>query len=666
MRRLRARPWLGRAAPYRLAGSGDADFPLRLDVEGAAGRWLVLSYSSDPLAPPLRPLLRILIAEGGPQDFVLPGMAADTACWLGLLPRDATEIRIAPPEGFAVHRVALRSHASVLGEALLRRPRRLPAALLALVRGDARRYRDSLRGACAAVARRGFRAWAATRAAPVPRLTTRQLLHVFIPVRTGEEGAVTHTLAALRRQEGASCQVLIAAEAGAGPCAPDLARVEWDEARPLRDLLGPGPTCLLLPGDTPRPDALATLGAALVRDPGAALAYGDGLTPTGQPVLRPDWSPDLALATLYPGRPCLLSADLIARIGDAPAGPIVDAAGTLALRAALASGHAVHLPRILGEEIHAPWPPERHRAVAERLFADAGVPASPRVEAGAVHLQWPLPEPAPRVSIVIPTRDRLDLIARACAGVLQGTDYPTIELVIVDNGSTEPAVLAHYETLRADPRVRFVAHPQPFNFSAMVNAGVAAATGSVVVLLNNDVAVLRPDWLGALVRQACRPGVGAVGAKLLYGDGTLQHAGVVVGLGGRAGHILRGRAADTPGHLGQLRVAHEVSGVTAACLAVERNKYEAVGGFDAEAFPIDFNDVDFCLRLDAAGYKTVWTPAALLAHLESVSRGPSVGPARARFEAEAARFTARWRERIRHDPFYHPALSLTTFGEDLE
>ena len=200
----------------------------------------------------------------------------------------------------------------------------------------------------------------------------------------------------------------------------------------------------------------------------------------------------------------------------------------------------------------------------------------------------------------------------------------------------------------------------------MVNAGVAVATGAVVVLLNNDIAVRDGTWLEEMVRQAVRPEVGAVGAKLLFGDGTLQHAGVVVGLGGRAGHILRRRPADTPGHLGGLRVAHEVSAVTAACLAVSASKYRAVGGFDADAFAVDFNDVDFCLRLQAAGWKCIWTPAATLSHFESVSRGPAVGAKRQRFEAEARRFVERWGTVIRHDPYYHPALSLTTFGEDLE
>jgi GT2 family glycosyltransferase len=349
-----------------------------------------------------------------------------------------------------------------------------------------------------------------------------------------------------------------------------------------------------------------------------------------------------------------------------PVGPMAEAALTIETAAIVAGVRGAHVPRILartaGDVLDAPARARALDARLERLAASARA----AFRNGAVQLNWTLPLPAPKASIVIPSRDRIDLIERVCRGVLHETAYADLELIIVDNGSTDPAVLAHYEQLRRDLRVRILIDPRPFNFAAMVNDGVAASTGAVVVLLNNDVAVLEPGWLDAMVRQASRPEVGAVGAKLLYADGTLQHAGVVVGLGGRAGHILRRRPGDTPGHLGRLCAAHEVSAVTAACLAVAREKYLAVGGFDAETFPVDFNDVDFCLRLGAAGWKTVWTPAATLAHLESVSRGPSVGAKRARFEQEAARFSERWRDVIRHDPYYHPALSLTTFGEDLE
>ncbi|MGT2478651.1 glycosyltransferase family 2 protein [Methylobacterium oryzae CBMB20] len=366
-----------------------------------------------------------------------------------------------------------------------------------------------------------------------------------------------------------------------------------------------------------------------------------------------------------PGRPLLLSRPFVARSLPSRVGPLAQA--TLAVETAAASAGAAvaHVPRILARTVdEAPDLPARAQALDAHLSRH-GAPARATVRDGAVRLDWPLPEPAPKVSIVIPSRDGLELITRVCRGVLHETAYPLLELIIIDNGSTDPAVLAHYETLRADPRVRIRIDPQPFNFAAMVNAGVAEASGMVVVLLNNDVAVLDPGWLDAMVRQACRPDVGAVGAKLLYGDGTLQHAGVVVGLGGRAGHILRRRPGDTPGHLGRLRVAHEVAAVTAACLAVSREKYRAVGGFDAEAFPVDFNDVDFASRLGAAGWKTVWTPDAtsrISNPSAAVPRSARSGPVSSR---RPPRFSERWRDVIRHDPFYHPALSLTTFGEDL-
>jgi O-antigen biosynthesis protein len=508
-----------------------------------------------------------------------------------------------------------------------------------------------------------FPSWLAARARParIPVLGLR--IRCLVLARPGETAALAATLDALLAQTHPA-QALCVVWDGDGPETPDPRALHrrWDPHISANDMLaGAEALCLLRAGDIPAPDALALLAQAL---PQADLAYGDAIGPDGTPHLKPDWSPDLALATGYPGRPLLLARALLAASGPGPVGPMAQV--PLAIDLAAVSARAAHVPRVLARTVDDFLDPAaRAEALGARLNSQSS-PIRAAFRDGAVRLDWPLPDPAPKVSVVIPSRDGLDLITRVCRGVLHETAYPSLELIIVDNGSTDPAVLAHYETLRADPRVRIRIDPQPFNFAAMVNAGVAEASGAVIVLLNNDVAVLEPGWLEAMVRQACRPEVGAVGAKLLYGDGTLQHAGVVVGLGGRAGHILRRRPGDTPGHLGRLRVAHEVSAVTAACLAVAREKYLAVGGFDAEAFPVDFNDVDFCLRLGAAGWKTVWTPDATLAHLESVSRGPSVGAKRARFEEEAARFSERWRAVIRHDPFYHPALSLTTFGEDLE
>ncbi|WP_132255997.1 glycosyltransferase family 2 protein [Methylobacterium segetis] len=664
-----ARPWLGRATPFSLEPTDDPVFTRRLRIPAAGeGDWITLTVLGDPSKAPLRPMLRLLRAGRPDEEFLLPGVTEGAAHWLGYLPAGLREIRLAAGPGLRLDRVGLRTRASVFMECLFKRPRRFPAALYTFLRRDERRFRDILRGSCAVTPLARYAAWAAARTGPPAKTPdpTAGPLRILIPAGGGEGAGLARTLASLRAQAHPGWQALVLHAAGGRHVPNDDPRVAQRPFAPdetLADLVEASDAILpLSPGDALRPEALARLGARLHARSDLDLVYADALDPDGRPLLKPDWSPDLALATAYVGRPALYSARLLLRAGgsaaDAPA-----LVGALAI--ATASARAVeHVPQVLCD-LAAPASAPSAEEVG-RVLAAIASPAIAEAREGGVLLRWPLPDPAPLVSVVIPSRDRIDLIARVCRGVLQETGYAALELVIVDNGSTDPAVLAHYEALRRDDRVRIVPHPEPFNFSAMVNAGVAAAAGEVVVLLNNDVAVLGAGWLEAMVRQACRPEVGAVGAKLLYGDGRLQHAGVVVGLGGRAGHSLRRRPAGSPGRLGQLCVAHEVSAVTAACLAVRRDRYQAVGGFDAEAFPVDFNDVDFCLRLGAAGWKTVWTPEAELAHLESVSRGPAVGAARRRFEAEAARFSERWRAIIRHDPFYHPALSVTTFGEDLE
>ncbi len=643
----------------------DPEYDRRLVLPDHPVGWIVLSYSGDPAAPPRRPILRVLRGpDDAVQDFVLPGASQGLAHWLGLIPSDAREIRLSAGADFALERVGARHEAGVLAQCLLRRPWRCLAALYERARGSDRRYRDILRGTCAVTPMVRFPSWAAARSRPAGLPPSALRIGCLLLARPGEAavlGAARDALAAqTHRPEWVSV-----AWSGAPPPSEDgpVSHRAWDDAAGFDDLLRDADAlCLLRPGDVLEPEALALLAHTLSD---ADIAYGDAIGPDGRPQLKPDWSPDLALATGYPGFPLLLSKTWLSASPGRPVGPMEEIGLAIAAAATTRAARVAHVPRILARTVG-----DGLDASARAAALDARRSGWPSLRAeihdGAVHLKWPLPDPAPLVSIVIPSRDRLDLITRVCRGVLHETAYAAIELIIVDNGSTDPAVLDHYASLRDDPRVRILMDPQPFNFAAMVNAGVGAASGAIVVLLNNDVAVLEPGWLEAMVRQACRPDVGAVGAKLLYGDGTLQHAGVVVGLGGRAGHILRRRPGDTPGHLGRLRVAHEVSAVTAACLAVARDKYLAVGGFDAESFPVDFNDVDFCLRLGAAGWKTVWTPAATLAHLESVSRGPSVGAKRTRFEQEAARFSERWRAVIRHDPFYHPALSVTTFGEDLE
>ncbi|MFY9294245.1 MAG: glycosyltransferase family 2 protein, partial [Methylorubrum rhodinum] len=277
---------------------------------------------------------------------------------------------------------------------------------------------------------------------------------------------------------------------------------------------------------------------------------------------------------------------------------------------------------------------------------------------GFNRLVRPLPEPAPLVSVVIPTRDRAELLAVALDGLFSGTDYPALEAIVVDNDSREEATAALFARYVAEPRLRVLPVPGPFNFSDLSNRGAAAARGGVLLFLNNDIAVMEPGWLAELVSIACEPDVGAVGAKLLYPDGTLQHGGIVLGIGGVAGHSHLGIAGDAPGYFARMQLTQEVSAVTGACLAIRAEVFSQVGGFDAAALAVAFNDVDLCLRLRAAGYRNVWTPFARLVHHESMSRGPEDTPEkRARFEAESRVMRERWGAELRSDPYYNPNLS---------
>ncbi|WP_342151243.1 glycosyltransferase family 2 protein [Methylorubrum sp. SB2] len=660
--------WQGRATPFSLTANDDPLFDRRLVLPPETlGGWIVLRYALAVEGRPQRPLLRLRRSGGRIDRFVLPGVALGRAFWLGYLPADCEGIEIAAGAGFTLERVGARSSNNVFAECLAKRPLHAAGALRALLRRDERRWRDSLRGACAVTPLSGYAAWREARGEAPPPETPAPDIRIRL-VLAGEgapPAAVADTLAALTVQSHANWTLHLS---GAAPVSdPRIHATAWYPEATALSLCGDADFFgILRPGDRLAPQALALLTAS-IRESDPDLIYADDEVGEAVPAprLKPDWSPDLARVGGVLGAPALVARTFLAGLPPRPVGAPDSFATALELDACEAT-RVVHLPRILCRRAFGPDDTAQRAALLDARLSAAGDPARPVVRDGVLDLHRPRPEPAPLVSIVIPSRDRSDLITRVTADVLERTDYPAIELIVVDNGSTDPAVLALYERLRADPRVRIEPFPHPFNFAAMVNRGAEIACGKILVLLNNDVAVLRPDWLDAMVAQAVRPEVGAVGAKLLYADGRLQHAGVVVGLGGEAGHILRRRPAEAPSHLGRMRVAHEVSAVTAACLAVGADKYRAVGGFDAGNFAVDFNDVDFCLRLGAAGWKTVWTPHAVLSHLESVSRGRPSGAARQRFEREAAAFAERWRDAIRHDPFYHPALSLTTFGEDLE
>ncbi|MEI7869337.1 MAG: glycosyltransferase [Candidatus Methylumidiphilus sp.] len=274
-------------------------------------------------------------------------------------------------------------------------------------------------------------------------------------------------------------------------------------------------------------------------------------------------------------------------------------------------------------------------------------------------VRFPLPYPEPRVCIIIPTHNKLDLLRPCIDSIFTRTQYSNYEILVVDNNSDKADVIDYLNGLERRNNIRVLRDSRPFNFSALSNAAVAQTEAEFVLLLNNDVAVISPNWLGEMVAVASRPGIGAVGARLWFPDDTLQHGGVLLGLDDIAGHAHLGLKRDSPGYCGRASLMQSMSAVTAACLLVRRSLYLGVGGFDEPNLAVDFNDVDFCLKLREAGYRNVWTPSAELYHYESASRVTDLSPAQIeRFQAEVAFMKKKWGKLLQADPAYNPNLTL--------
>jgi GT2 family glycosyltransferase len=293
-------------------------------------------------------------------------------------------------------------------------------------------------------------------------------------------------------------------------------------------------------------------------------------------------------------------------------------------------------------------------------FRRRGIPAEVAITNGwKPQIRYPLLDPLPLVSLLVPTKDRLVLLEKCVSGLLDRTRYSNIEIVILDNDSCEPETLSYLAAVISNPRVRVVRCPGEFNFAAINNLGVSLARGTVIGLINSDIEVIDRDWLHELVRHALRPNVGVVGAKLLYPDGTVQHAGVVLGITGVAGHIFRHILNEESGYFHRAQLTQELSAVTGACIVMRKECYLQVAGMDDTNLKVAFNDLDLCLKIRQAGYDVVWTPHALLYHAESASRGSDDTPGNIeRFLTEIGVIQGRWSAALACDPFYSPNLTV--------
>ena len=301
------------------------------------------------------------------------------------------------------------------------------------------------------------------------------------------------------------------------------------------------------------------------------------------------------------------------------------------------------------------------RAVNEHLGRTGWNAEMVLTETGSIRqLRFAMPpDQQALVSIIIPTRNGRELVQRCIESILSKSSYARYEIILIDNASDDAVAVDYFKQLSGHPCIRVLRDDRRFNYSALNNAAVQHARGELICLLNNDTEVISPDWLQQLAVYATRPEIGAVGARLWYPDDTLQHGGVILGIGGVAGHSHKGLPMGAAGYFGRATTAQTLSAVTAACLMVRRSVYQEVGGLD-EALAIAFNDTDFCLRVRAAGYRNVWTPSAELYHHESASRGYEDSPEkRQRFGEEVRFMQRRWGSDLLTDPAYSPNLTLS-------
>jgi GT2 family glycosyltransferase len=426
------------------------------------------------------------------------------------------------------------------------------------------------------------------------------------------------------------------------------------------------------------PDALYWVVKELNDHPDAALLYSDEdkLDFGGariMPYFKCDWNYDLFLSHNLITHLGVYRTDVVRQIGGFRTGFEGAQDYDLALRFIdrIEPAQIRHIPRVLyhwrmlagstavgaGEKEYAA---ERARLAVqehlERKSIAADVDTVPQMAVQRV--RYRLPQPRALVSIIIPTRNGQKLVRQCVESIRAKTTYAPYEILLVDNGSDDGAAVAYFRALRDRGVVRLLEDPQPFNFSRINNEAAVQALGEYLVFLNNDIEVITADWLGEMVSHAQRPEIGAVGAKLWYPNDTIQHAGLVL-VAGLAGHAHHGRKRGDHGYFSRASLTQSLSAVTAACLCVRKIVFDEIGGFD-ETLAVAFNDVDLCLRIQAAGYRNLYTPYAELYHHESASRGYEDTPEKMqRFQSEADILRARWMPVLMSDPYYSPNLTLS-------
>jgi GT2 family glycosyltransferase/uncharacterized protein YbaR (Trm112 family)/SAM-dependent methyltransferase len=580
--------------------------------------------------------------------------------------------------------------AGALGQAALRRvsPGRRSASSTMPVQDSPVEVEKPVQPAQDTGAHDAYRAWAAEHAPDAETLQAQHqiaevfpkqpLIGVLLAASAEEIQALGNTLASLQEQSYPNWQSYIAGPAGAEIQAQLPAHVQADErihylttapeaasVACLQQAFDDSRTDLVLfmqPGDRLSPQAFYQAVYRLNDEPRTDLIYfdEDWLAPDGierhDPLFKPDWSPELMLSLNYIGSP-LVRRSLVQEAGGLDAEMQDAYLWDLALRCSEKTEHILHIPQVLyhrsaHSEDLAPQTTPAQRCLVNHL-ARRGI-QNARIDTpapGQYHALWPLK--GDKVSVIIPTKNRLEMLEKCLPPLLEDTDYPDFEVILVDNDSDE-AVQDYYRRLQSEyapERLRVVDYPGQFNYNTANNLGASQARGELLLFLNNDIQALDSGWLKEMSRWAERPEIGAVGAKLLYPQGTIQHAGVVMGMGAYAGHVFFQAPAEANGPFGSVDWYRDYNAVTAACLMTRRQVFEETGGFD-ESYQLAMSDVELCLRIRRAGYRIMYTPYARLIHYEGSTRSGHI-PA-----LDLTLAYLHMREYVQDgDPYYNPNLS---------
>lgn len=624
------------------------------------GSLVEIIYRTSFWDEPVRPVFRFRSSAGECRDQIAPGAVAGMAILKTRIPSGTAMISVSPTcrigrFDFEITSVRRLSFLGELLRAVRGKPRQVRSAILTRLIGWTDESDVNLTWASASTPIARYEEWRRARSREIalqsidaPRCdwTATVEIRLFVDSRTAAPSDIVATIESLQAQAYPRWQLDLVAtrDLDRVPCDPRIRRIDMESLAACAEAIGPSVfVAAVAPGARLAPYALAAVAEAAARQPEIRVFYGDedfrGDDGCLVPVLKPGWSPLLEAERPYLGAAVFVRGDVVAGWTDDERTAFLTRANVSpAATAEAAEAEVASLRRVLLTRA-CPWR-RRERKVVEK--------APPIIH---------LPD-NPSAMIVIPTRDQAHRLGRCIESIFERTAFANFSVAIIDNDSVEPETKRLLDHFLGDKNVTVLRCPGPFNFSALCNAAAARRKCDVLIFLNNDTEVASEDWLGRLVAASLLPDVGAVGGLLVYPDGRIQHAGVVLGMGNSAGHFGAGAPEAAPGWLSRNEVVHEVSAVTGACLAVARRKFMLVGGFDAEHLPVELGDIDLCLRLAEKGWGTRLDPQVRLVHAESASRGGATFR-RLHVYAEQRRWLhARWLHALRDDPYFHPGLSL--------